>query len=139
MKGMSMKIKNNLQIINFSHDTTGFCNKCGHELILGAITYTGICIDTADSRQEEYKCNKCGSIFIAKYDIFDSEHHINPSVFNGDPNDPSFSFEELWTAEQQKTIAEHLLYCRVCQNRRDLEFLSDVCLASLLHDDGRKH
>ena len=123
-----------MQIVNILEETAP-CKICGTDLsVLGKFTYLGVANNTARQKDERCKCNTCHTEFITHYDFFDKDGHINNFIFSGDINDPTYNWQDQLTPEQTKEIGEHLLTCKICNDRLNEEVTSDAWLASLLHN-----
>ena len=127
-----------LQRVNIG-DETAHCRKCGSGISsLTEFVYDGDSISDATSREELFECTSCGEKFILHYDLFDPHGHVYSRIFTGDPNNLSYNWQDLLTPEQQKAISDHLLECKICQDRLSEETLSDAWFSSFLQDLRRR-
>jgi hypothetical protein len=125
-----------IQVVKLNGKKTR-CNACGARLTeIGSFKYAGEGSDfnAPKYRLEKNVCN-CGKEFYLRYDFIDRDGHINPAVFNGDINDPTYQWQSLLTEEQLRIVEAHLSSgCQVCMNRNNEIILEDAALGALIHN-----
>lgn len=121
-----------MQIVNIN-EHLAVCAKCNSSIGLGNFTYIRDYTQKPRMKQELCTCNNCDIEFILQYDFFDSDDHINPFIFGGDVNDPTYNWQDQLTEDQQKEIGAHLSGCKKCSERLTHEMSIEAWLASLIH------
>jgi uncharacterized protein with PIN domain len=115
------------------------CTKCGKSLLdITNIKFIKDSVSSARFQEELYICRSCGTEFIIRYDLFDSDGHINQRVFTDDPNDPKYNWPDILNQSQRDEIAKHLKDCKICNGRLDDEFENNLWFSSLLHSNKEK-
>jgi len=121
-----------MQIVNISEESV-ICDKCQSSIGLGNFTYIKDHSQDARTKQELCSCNNCEAEFILQYDFFNAEGHINPYIFGGDVNDPTYNWQDQLTPDQQKEIGTHLSACSLCSDKLTHEMGIEAWLASMIH------
>jgi hypothetical protein len=114
-----------------------FCRICQNDLTqLGHFEYLQLTDDTPVYKDEHCTCNRCGTEFLLRYELFTPQKHINPLVFSQDINDPTFNWQDQFTKEQLHEIQAHLKTCKRCSNILEEELLSDAWFANFMHQNS---
>ena len=118
--------KDGPQIVDINEDIV-LCDHCGTNLIdVANYTFDGNTVSESYYWDETCTCKGCNSKFILRYNIFDKEGHIYPSIFSEDINNPEYNWQEILNDIQKEVITEHLTDCEVCRDRLSQEMLSDA-------------
>jgi uncharacterized protein with PIN domain len=120
------------QIVNVSRDSAR-CRNCGADVtVIDNIAYAGVDYNTPAYRLEKNACRECGKHFFLRHDIIARDGHINKSVFAGDCNDPSYTWESLLTKEQLRRVQRHLAVCKSCQKTLNEAILEDAVVGAFI-------
>jgi len=111
------------------------CSCCGTLISdIANFYYDGITISEPTYREEKCRCRKCDTAFILRYDLFDSNGHIQQIIFSEDVNDPDYKWYDILSHGQKREIEKHLKSCSKCLDRLTKEQLSEAWLGSILQE-----
>jgi len=121
----------NLLTVEVSEDLAQ-CRNCGANIIdIKNFKYAGETRAAATFTEELYMCRHCKTKFIIRYELFDSDGHINSKTFSSDINSPENQWQDNLTDEQKRLVTKHLKKCPECKERLDEELLRDAWFSSM--------
>jgi hypothetical protein len=127
-----MKTPKNIQVIKIALEP-GHGGHCGQDFSeLTNTKYTGKEENFPAYKLEHFKCKKCKKPFVVRYDLLDENGHLDDLVFADDPNDPEASLMSYFSNEQKNLVANHLISCEHCRQKRDEAILENALVADFL-------